>query len=52
MAGIRAREPGRIYGVTVDPFTPVVEHFHETAEESVERQGLDTFTELLDRSEM
>jgi len=29
VAGVRAGEPGRIYGGTVDLFAPVIEHFHE-----------------------
>ena len=36
VAGVRAGESGRIYGSTVDLFTPVIEHFHETVQETGE----------------
>jgi len=36
VAGVRAGEPGRIYGGTVDLFAPVIERFHEPVEQPAE----------------
>ena len=52
MAGVRADESGRINGGTVDPFAPVVEHFHKPVQEACKSCGSDPLTELMDCREM
>jgi len=52
MTGVRAGEPRRINGCTVDPFAPVIEHFHETVQETCEGRGSDSLSELVDCREM
>jgi hypothetical protein len=52
VAGVRAGKPGRIYGGAVDPFTPVIEHFHKPVKEAGKGCGSDPLTELMDCREM
>jgi hypothetical protein len=52
VAGVRAGKPGWIYGGTIDPFSPVVEHFHEPVDWPAERQGSDSPTKFMDHREM
>jgi hypothetical protein len=52
VTGVRAGESGRIYSGTVDPFSPIIEHFHEPVHEAGEGRGPDSLTELLDCREM